>query len=264
MSEEYDIRESLKSVRQLYPVLLDANGEVIDGFHRLDVDENWRTETLEHIKTPTQLYLARIVANTHRRIMSAEEREEQVTKLADSLLNNDKVPRGDVVRTIVDLTGLSYRTVVRYVPEEYKDLTKVDAGRQKAKSAATVAAETDQEEAPSLEDYLKDYFEKTYSPDTEFLLWILFKNYGLSEKEARKAIAKAGPRKAPETEKTEKEQPARESKPAKYEAPQSPTCKCPLCGRDGADKTHILANFVEDTRMSQTTLFTFITEAFIK
>ena len=104
MSEEYDIRESLKSVKQLYPVLLDANGEVIDGFHRLEVDGNWRTEKLDHIRTPTQLYLARIVANTHRRIMSAEEQKEQITKLAESLLNNDKVPV-KFLNIIVEITA---------------------------------------------------------------------------------------------------------------------------------------------------------------
>jgi len=42
---EYDLKISEK-IGQLYPVLVDAEGNVIDGFHRLEADPKWRTEKL--------------------------------------------------------------------------------------------------------------------------------------------------------------------------------------------------------------------------
>ena len=70
-----------KSVKALYPVLEDAHGNIIDGFHRLEADPEWPRKTLEHIKTPTQLVVARINANYHRKIPE-EERRKQIAELA--------------------------------------------------------------------------------------------------------------------------------------------------------------------------------------
>jgi len=159
------------------------------------------------------------------------------------------------VRTITELTGLAYRTVVRYVPEEYKDLTKSKARRGKGKSDATVASETKQEEQPSIEEYLKDYFEKNLVPDLDFLIWALCKNYGITEKNAKDAIDSMKPKASKAEEKKQK------TRTSKYEEKQAPTCRCPMCMRDGADKLAMLANFVEDTGMAQRTLSEFVTEA---
>ncbi len=104
MEERYDLAASKWSVHELYPMLKDVHGNVIDGFHRLRADPNWRTETLEHIKTPTQLVLARIIANTHRRSVSREEREEQINELARCLMENEKIPREGLISIIAELT----------------------------------------------------------------------------------------------------------------------------------------------------------------
>jgi hypothetical protein len=111
MEERYDLGESKHSVRELCPVLLDAHGNVIDGYHRLRADPGWRTETLEHIRTPTQLVLARIIANTHRRAVSREEREEQVNEFAKCLVEDENVSREGLIPTIADLTTFSDRYV---------------------------------------------------------------------------------------------------------------------------------------------------------
>ena len=121
MSEErYDLKESKRSVQELYPVLRDAYGNVIDGNHRLEADPKWRSETLKHIRTPTQLALARIVANTHRRAISREERAEQIRELASTLTEHDEVPREEIVVTIADLTTFTERYVRDLLPGEYK------------------------------------------------------------------------------------------------------------------------------------------------
>jgi len=118
--ERYDLRESKRSIRELYPVLLDAHGNVIDGFHRLEADPAWKTERLEHIRTPTQLALARIIANTHRRMVSREERAEQIEELARALMEHDGVPKTEIVQTIAELTTFSKVYVYSLLPDEFK------------------------------------------------------------------------------------------------------------------------------------------------
>ena len=54
-AEAYSLDATRRYVRELYPVLLDAHGNVIDGNSRLDSYPNWRTEKLSHIETPAQL-----------------------------------------------------------------------------------------------------------------------------------------------------------------------------------------------------------------
>jgi len=122
--ERYDLKESKRSIRELYPVLRDAHGNVIDGFHRLEIDPAWHDEILYWIKTPTQLWLARIIANTHRRKVSREERAQQILELAKSLVENDKVPKEEIVSTIAELTTFTERYVRELLPDEYKMISK--------------------------------------------------------------------------------------------------------------------------------------------
>jgi len=127
----YDLAETRRSVDELYPVLLDAEGNVIDGNHRLDVHPNWRTETLPNIKTRVQLWAARIIANGCRRVVSREERAEQFTMLAQSLVEDEGVPRTQVAKTISRLTTYSERYVQLLLPAEYKRCyEKSDPGSQ--------------------------------------------------------------------------------------------------------------------------------------
>jgi len=127
----YDLAETRRSVDELYPVLLDAEGNVIDGNHRLDVHPNWRTETLPNIKTRVQLWAARIIANGCRRVVSRDERAEQFTMLAKSLVEDEGVPRTQVAKTISRLTTYSERYVQLLLPAEYKRCyEKSDPGSQ--------------------------------------------------------------------------------------------------------------------------------------
>ena len=47
--DEQNIRSSLKQVGRLYPVLRDAEGKLIDGFHRIETDPNWESITLDEV-----------------------------------------------------------------------------------------------------------------------------------------------------------------------------------------------------------------------
>jgi len=115
----YNLAETRRSLDELYPVLLDAHGNLIDGNSRLDAVPGWRTETREKIRTRSQLWLARIVANSCRRVVSRGERAEQFTELAKSLME-EGLPREDMVSTVSRLTTFSDRYVRELLPDEYK------------------------------------------------------------------------------------------------------------------------------------------------
>jgi len=115
----YDLAETRRSLDELYPVLLDAHGNLIDGNSRLDAAPSWRTETRENIRTRSQLWLARIISNSCRRVVSREERATQFTELANSLVE-EGMPKEDAVSTVAGLTTFSDRYVRELLPDEYK------------------------------------------------------------------------------------------------------------------------------------------------
>lgn len=54
-----ELKSSSERVGQLYPVLVDYHGNIIDGEHRYGADEGWRTIRLEHIRTEKDRLIAR-------------------------------------------------------------------------------------------------------------------------------------------------------------------------------------------------------------
>jgi len=124
-AEAYNLGASRRYVRELYPVILDAHGNVIDGNSRLDVDPRWRTETLGHIETPAQLWAARIIANSCRRDVSRGERAEEFKELARCLVEEGR-PRDQVAAAISEITTFSERYVQLLLPAEYKRPYKSD------------------------------------------------------------------------------------------------------------------------------------------
>ncbi len=133
--KEYDIKESIQKVGHLYPVLKDAHGNVIDGFHRLAIDSDWPVEKLDHITDPLQLEMARLIANSFRRGIPASEKTERLTHIAE-MTDWD-------AQKIADNLPISYRTVLRYLPDELKDEAKAEAGRVGGlKSAANLSAKS--------------------------------------------------------------------------------------------------------------------------
>jgi len=132
---EYDLKKS-KKVGQLYPVLVDAKGNVIDGVHRLEADPKWRIEKLPEIDTEEKLLVARCVANWHRRQVLREEKEEWINSLAriykkQGLKIGGRDPEtqqylpNEITSKISEVTGLSEYTVRSYLSQEFKDIQKV-------------------------------------------------------------------------------------------------------------------------------------------
>jgi len=126
---EYDLKKSEK-IGQLYPVLVDAKGNVIDGFHRLEADPNWRREKIAEIDTEENLLTARCVANWHRRQVSREEKQKWINGLAKIYKKQGlKISVGgehknEIVEKIVEVTGLHVTTLREYLSSEFKQEPK--------------------------------------------------------------------------------------------------------------------------------------------
>lgn len=119
--KEYDIEKTLNQVGILYPVIADAKGRIIDGYHRLAVDPEWPVYKLLNIKTDEQYALAKLIANLHRRKMKEEEKSEKLAEIAELT--------GWSPNTIAEKVGMSYSWVVKYLPNKYKVEEKAKAGR---------------------------------------------------------------------------------------------------------------------------------------
>ena len=121
-NEKYDLKKSGKRI-QLYPVLKDKKGNVIDGKHRLEAEPNWKTETVEGIDTEEDFLIARCVANWNRRRVTAEEKIKWINDLAELYKKQSYkvlITGNEIVKKIVEATGLSMPTIYKYLDDKYK------------------------------------------------------------------------------------------------------------------------------------------------
>ncbi len=121
---EIDLKKSKEIVGPLYPILLDANGDPIDGFTRRGAAPDWPTRRLEKVKTEKGRILVRIAANHHRRNVSVKERAEDFLKLAE-ILGGEGVKEGKIAGEVARLTGFTDRYARMLLPEKYRRGYKV-------------------------------------------------------------------------------------------------------------------------------------------
>lgn len=144
---EYNLKESEKGVGQLYPVLIDAKGNVIDGFHRLKANPKWRTEKVEHIDSEEKLLEARCKANWHRRQVSREEKEEWINGLAriykkQGLQVRRKRSDGKIINEIVTqilkTTGLDGDVIRLYLVSDFKQVEQARQPKPRLKASERI------------------------------------------------------------------------------------------------------------------------------
>lgn len=122
MSEEnYNLDASAKKLGKMYPILKDAHGNIIDGFHRQNVDPDWPTATVGSVDSPKTLELARLSVNFCRRTMGADELRNRLAFLVGKC--------GMKPDEISEHTGISVRTIYNHLPQELKDAQKAASGR---------------------------------------------------------------------------------------------------------------------------------------
>jgi len=106
-----DLRKSKEKLGALAPVVLDKHGNIVEGHHRLKADPNWPKITFDQIETEEDRILYTIAFNWHRREKSEKWKAVMLSKLAKL---------GYDVKKIIEKTGLSERTVYRYLPSTFK------------------------------------------------------------------------------------------------------------------------------------------------
>jgi len=139
-----ELKSSSKRIGQLYPILVDYYGNIIDGKHRFGVDEKWKSVRLEHIKTEKDRLIARIIGNTLRRTVSSDEKTEMLDRLGEILLN-EGIELGKIAYEIAEQTGMSYTWVMKYLPDRFKDNVK----SENARATRRVATEDKLTELPN-------------------------------------------------------------------------------------------------------------------
>lgn len=105
-----DLRESEKLIGQLYPVLVDEKGNILDGQHRLKANPNWRKEIIKGIDSERKKAMIRLHANWHRRKVYPEQVLKELAKITGW--------KG--AAPYAAFLGCSVRTIQRYLPQQYK------------------------------------------------------------------------------------------------------------------------------------------------
>jgi len=121
MGEDYDLKQSVRSIKHLYPVLLAKDMTIIDGKHRLKEDNDWPRLKLDHIDTLKKVRIAQLASNFQRRRMPIKELRFILNSLAGEYRSEGQ--QGSLTETIARDTGVNVRTVSRYLKGEYKDLS---------------------------------------------------------------------------------------------------------------------------------------------
>ncbi len=158
MSEkkEYDLGASAAHIGQLLPVVVAADGELLDGKHRRDVDKNWGKEPLRlaNIKTPLQKAVGRLVLNLQRRSVGEDEKRDAVAQIASELSKDPsgdvKISRKTLARKLATITGMSIQWVYKYLPDEFKGGKSVPHRRTKSKPLTPRRAQTTTMHEPEL------------------------------------------------------------------------------------------------------------------
>lgn len=120
------MRSSAERVGQLYPILVDYYGNIIDGKHRFDANREWKSATLGHIKTEKDRLVVRIISNNLRRTVSPNEKKKMLERLGE-ILSNQGIRPGKIAYEIASATGMSYTWVMKYLPDRFKDNSKSES-----------------------------------------------------------------------------------------------------------------------------------------
>jgi len=176
-----ELKNSSDRIGQLYPILIDHFGQIIDGEHRSKANPNWRRVKLDHIKTEKDLFIARIACNTIRRNATSREKTEMLEKLGQICIN-EGTPIGKVAYELMYQTGMSYRWVAKYLPKRFKDNKRV---HNRARKKTFVAGHATNSFV--LEDDPKDALRLCTYRNTNFVNVVIKKSlFNELEKKAKK------------------------------------------------------------------------------
>ncbi len=123
-----EIKKSVSQIGQLYPILVDNSGNIIDGNHRFNVDRNWKKIKLCNVKNKKSALIVKIISNSCRRVTSSSEKSKTLSELA-KIYQSEGIEPGNISKKIAEDTGMSYNWVVKYLPAKFKDNLQSMKGR---------------------------------------------------------------------------------------------------------------------------------------
>lgn len=218
ISKSYSLASSKEGLGELVPVLyaiVDGKEEIIDGFHRIGENANWRKELIPWIKTREQLEAARLAVNFARREMAPEEVKERVTNLLKMGLKAEEIAK---------LTGIGESTVYKYKPQELKDPKKVEIG-QKGGQASALRVEQDKRKGSTQAGTCKKCHIQSYSLSPEGYCSVCSEKVAQEPQAVNKNVSHESTDEGADKQEEKSEfTKASESKEARE------LCSCPICG----------------------------------
>jgi hypothetical protein len=128
MSDEEEFITRLRKLRglvgEVYPVIVDAEGNIIDGWHRVKVDPSWHKKIVE-CKDMGEKALVWFAAH-ERRTVSQKELSTNMIHVAEKLLRQG-IQRDQIVAKIAELTGYTEQYIRKFLPAQYKAKEKARA-----------------------------------------------------------------------------------------------------------------------------------------
>jgi len=115
------LRESMESIGQIYPVIKDQYGNILDGFHRKRVNPNWK-ECVVEVKDELDVIKIRLHAHLRREV-PWNEKHEWIIKAKEILTR--KLGREPSQQEIADALGLSRELVKYYLGGENENVGKI-------------------------------------------------------------------------------------------------------------------------------------------
>lgn len=136
--KEYEaLKGNIKKNDVLVPVIYDENGNIIDGFHRVQICkeldiEDWPSITITNLNEVEKRSLARKL-NSARRQLSQEQKRELIK---DQLKDTPEWSN----RRIADMLGVGHKTIIKYRKEleesgEIPQLNKLESADDKKRPA---------------------------------------------------------------------------------------------------------------------------------
>ena len=116
------LKESFEKVGVLpIPMLVDEKGNIIDGFRRMRTGLGDKVpRVVLPITNRLQFNIVRLVINGVRRTMTAEEKTATLSNIAEL--------SGWTPREMAEELPFSYNWIMKYLPPQYKDRKKAEAG----------------------------------------------------------------------------------------------------------------------------------------
>jgi len=183
------LMNSARLIGQLYPVLVDKQGNVIDGEHRIKADPSWPTVEVQTVFSEEQKIVAKLVANVCRRNVSSTEKTTILRDLGRLYLKQGLKP-SKLAMEISRKTGLTYRWVMKYIPSDFKMRPGLGGPKTRPKLCGNKRAllTTEEEKQELLHEPPEKVASITNYSNTEFATIILNRRFYLKLKEAASAL----------------------------------------------------------------------------